>query len=80
MDRLEIEQKVKEIVALQFHMTMDEITMSSHFVQDLLADSLDVVELVMAFEDRFDISVEDDRLDDILTVQGAVDVLVKELE
>lgn len=79
MDKLEIEQKVKEIVALQFGVPLDEILPSHDFINDLNADSLDSVELVMCVEDRFDMSIQDEDAERLLTVQSVVDFLEKQL-
>jgi acyl carrier protein len=67
----EIEQKVKTIVAKQLNI-QDEIKSSNSFVDDLGADSLDVVELVMAFEEEFGIDIPDDKAESIKTVADAV--------
>ena len=67
----EIEQKVKTIVAKQLNI-QDEIKSSNSFVDDLGADSLDVVELVMAFEEEFGIDIPDDKAESIKKVADAV--------
>ncbi len=79
MTRLEIESKVKEVVALQFGVELDDLKMESHFNKDLNADSLDAVELVMCIEDRFDISIPDDDANNIITVKSVVDFVEKKL-
>jgi len=78
MDRTEIEQKVKEIVALQFGLSLNEIEMGHNIVSDLNADSLDSVELVMCVEDRFNISIQDEDAERLLTIQSIVDFLEKQ--
>ena len=69
----DIEQRVKKIVAEQLGVAEDEIKLESSFVDDLGADSLDTVELVMALEDEFEIDIPDDQAEKITTVQQAVD-------
>jgi len=71
------EEQVKKIVAE--HLVIDEskVTSSSKFIEDLGADSLDTVELVMAFEEKFEIEIPDDAAETIVTVQNAVDYIVK---
>ena len=69
----DIEQRVKKIVAEQLGVAEDEIKLESSFVDDLGADSLDTVELVMALEDEFEIESPDEQAEKITTVQQAVD-------
>ena len=69
----DIEQRVKKIVAEQLGVAEDEIKLESSFVDDLGADSLDTVELVMALEDEFEIEIRDEQAEKITTVQQAVD-------
>ena len=63
---------VKEVVAEQLGVNADEIKEDSKFVEDLGADSLDVVELVMALEEKFDIEIPDESAESIATVTDAV--------
>ncbi len=77
MSRIEIESKVKEIIALQFGMTLDEITIDTNFLTDLNADSLDAVEVVMSVEDRFDISIPDEDANNLTTIRSVVDYVEK---
>lgn len=79
MDRIEIELKVRKMVALQYECTFDEIDMTTNFVLDLQADSLDFVEAVIAFEDRFNIDIEDEDAESLLTVGSAVDYVTRRL-
>jgi acyl carrier protein len=72
----EIAQKVMEIIAQNLDVKRDDIKPASSFVQDLNADSLDIVELVMAIEKEFDISIPDEEAEKIRTVQDAVDYIV----
>ena len=67
-----IEERVKKIVVEQLGVKEDEVTNSASFVDDLGADSLDNVELVMAFEEQFDIEIPDDAAEHIQTVGDAV--------
>jgi len=64
--------EVKEVVAEQLGVNVDEIKEDSKFVDDLGADSLDVVELVMALEEKFDIEIPDENAEGIATVADAV--------
>ena len=72
-----IEQRVKKIVAEQLGVNEADIKTESSFVDDLGADSLDTVELVMAFEEAFDIEIPDEDAEKIRTVQDAVDYIGK---
>lgn len=67
--------KVKEIVVQQLGVDADAVTMSSSFVDDLGADSLDIVELIMAFEEAFDIEIPDADAEKISTVGDAVEYI-----
>ena len=70
-----VDEKVKNIVAEQLGVEMDKITNESKFIDDLGADSLDIVELVMAFEEEFDCEIPDTDADKIKTLGEAVDYL-----
>jgi len=67
--------KLQNIVALQLGIEADQVTPESNFTQQLGADSLDVVELVMAFEEAFEIDINDDAAGQIATVQDALDFI-----
>jgi acyl carrier protein len=74
-DMDEIEQKVIDIVAEQMGVDKAEITRETNFVNDLNADSLDTVELVMEFEDEFEMSIPDEEAEKIQTVGQAIDYI-----
>jgi acyl carrier protein len=72
-----VEEKVKQIVIEQLGVDEGEVTSSASFVDDLGADSLDRVELVMAFEEAFDVEIPDEDAEKISTVQDAIDYIGK---
>jgi len=72
-----IEDKVIEIISEQMGADKTEITRETSFINDLNADSLDTVELVMEFEDEFDMSIPDEEAEKIQTVGAAIDYIVK---
>ncbi len=72
-----IENKVKKIIIDQLDVTEDEVTPQASFVDDLGADSLDTVEMVMAFEEEFSIEIPDEDAEKIKTVQDAIDYIQK---
>ena len=67
-----VEDKVKEIIVDQLGVDPGEVTENAHFIEDLGADSLDTVELVMAFEEEFDIEIPDEDAEKIITVGDAI--------
>jgi acyl carrier protein len=67
-----IEQKVKNIIADQLGVGEEEIKPAASFIEDLGADSLDIVELVMAMEEEFEVEIPDEEAENIKTVQDAV--------
>ena len=73
----EIQAKVIQIISEQLGKDESEIKMSSHFIEDLDADSLDTVELVMALEEEFEIDIPDEAAEKITTVESAVDFIVE---
>lgn len=75
MSQEEIFEKVKKIVSEQLGVDASEVTPEASFANDLGADSLDVVELVMALEEEFDIEIPDEAAEKIETVQAAVDFI-----
>ena len=68
----EVQDKVVEIVCNQLEISKEDVTPDSSLVEDLGADSLDTVELVMAFEEEFGVEIPDDAAERILTVKDAV--------
>jgi len=68
-----VEERVKKIVAEQLGVKLDEVTNDSSFVEDLGADSLDTVELVMALEEEFETEIPDEEAEKITKVQEAID-------
>ncbi len=71
-----VESKVVEIVSEQMGVDKSEITRETSFINDLNADSLDTVELVMEFEDEFDMSIPDEEAEKIQTVGAAIDYII----
>ncbi len=76
---MDVQAKVKEIIVVQLGVDADKVTPEASFVDDLGADSLDVVELVMAFEEEFGVEIPDEAAEKIATVQNAVDYLTKNM-
>ena len=72
-----IEERVKQIVAEQLGVDEDQVTNEAAFMDDLGADSLDTVELVMALEEEFDVEISDEDAEKIQKVQDAVDYINK---
>lgn len=70
-----IEQKVKSIIADQLGVGEDEIKPTSSFIEDLGADSLDIVELVMAMEEEFEVEIPDEEAEKITSVKQAIDYI-----
>ena len=70
-----VEERVKKIVCDQMGTTPDKVTPETSFINDLGADSLDTVELVMEFEDEFDISIPDEDAEKIQTVGNAIEYI-----
>ncbi len=72
-----IENKVIDIISEQMGVDKNEISRKTSFINDLNADSLDTVELVMEFEDEFDMSIPDEEAEKIQTVGASIDYIVK---
>lgn len=75
-----IYNKIKGIIAIQFNVNEDDITKDTSFKDTLNADSLDLVELIMAFEDEFGLEVEDEEMESIKTVGDAVEYITNAIE
>ncbi len=75
----EQEAKIKQIIAEKLGVSEDKVTPQASFVDDLGADSLDQVELIMAFEDAFDIDIPDEDAEKMKTVKDAIDYLASKL-
>ncbi len=76
---MSIEQEVKEIIVAQLGVEEDKVTADAHFTEDLGADSLDTVELVMAFEEKFGIEVPDEEAEKLHTL-GEVVAYINEIQ
>jgi len=70
-----IEERVKKIIVEQLGIDEQEVTEEAHFVEDLGADSLDTVELVMAFEEEFNLEIPDEDAEKIAKVKDAIEYL-----
>lgn len=77
VDRKTVEEKVINIICEQMGAEKENITLETSFINDLNADSLDTVELVMEFEDEFDMSIPDEEAEKIQTVGAAVDYIMQ---
>ena len=75
-----VEARVKEIVEQQLGVKPEEVTNDASFVDDLGADSLDTVELVMALEEAFETEIEDEEAEKITTVQQAIDYIKSRMQ
>jgi acyl carrier protein len=75
----EIEAKVKKIIEEKLSVNADQITNEARFAEDLKADSLDTVELVMALEDEFGLDIPDEEAEKIKTVQNAIDYITSKV-
>ena len=74
-----VDERVKEIIVEQLGVEAGDVTPAAKFIEDLGADSLDTVELVMAFEEEFDIEIPDDAAEHIQTVGDAVKFIAERL-
>lgn len=69
------ESQVKQVIANQLQVNLNDISNDSSFIEDLGADSLDIVELVMAMEEHFNLEIPDDEAEKIQTVQDAINYI-----
>ncbi|MGI5853433.1 MAG: acyl carrier protein [Bacillota bacterium] len=76
---MDVFAQVKELVVQQLGVDEDQVTISASFIEDLQADSLDIVELVMALEERFNIQIPDEDAEKIVTVGDAVNYITENL-
>ena len=72
---MSVEERVQKIVCEQLGVSLEEVKLGASFIDDLGADSLDTVELVMAFEEEFEIEIPDEEAEEIATVKNAVDYI-----
>lgn len=75
-----IKEKVREIITTQLGVTENEVTDEAAFIEDLGADSLDTVELIMQFEEEFDIEISDEDAEKLTTVGKAIEYLEEKLK
>ncbi|MGQ9470932.1 MAG: acyl carrier protein [Candidatus Aminicenantales bacterium] len=80
MDREELFKKVREVVADKLSISEEQVTENASFVEDLGADSLDTVELVMALEEKFGLDIPDEEAEKLSTVGKAVDYIMSRLK
>jgi acyl carrier protein len=73
--KVEVLDKIKRIIAEQLGIDEDEVVPEASFIDDLGADSLDIVELIMAFEEEFDLEIPDEDAEKIKTVQNVIDYI-----
>ncbi|MBW1999228.1 MAG: acyl carrier protein [Deltaproteobacteria bacterium] len=73
----DVEEKVKKIICEQLDVAEEDVVPEASFVDDLGADSLDQVELIMAMEEEFDLSISDEEAEKITTVKDAIDFITK---
>ncbi len=79
MKREEVLEKVREIIADKLGVDIDDVVEEASLLEDLQADSLDLVDLVMVFEEEFDIKIEDEELEKIKTVKDVVDGIMSKI-
>ena len=76
---VKVESRVREIICEQLGVSEDEVQAEASFIEDIGADSLDIVELVMALEEEFDVNVEEEELEGVTTIQGAFSLVESKL-
>ena len=74
---MSVEDKVKKIIAEKLSVDIAEVVPEASFVDDLGADSLDLVELIMSMEEEFDIEISDEKAEELVTVKDAIDYVVE---
>lgn len=79
MERKEIEERVRKVLAEQLARDLDEVTLEASFEDDLDADSLDLVEAVLALEEEFGIEIPEEEMEGVKTVKEAVDLAASKL-
>ncbi len=79
-DNAEVLAKVKEMIASHLGKSEEEITPDSSFIEDLGADSLDLVELIMSMEDEFGLEISDEDAENIITVQDAINFIQRSMK
>ena len=80
MSEQEILEKLQSIISIQLGIDKEKVVPTADFTKELGADSLDVVELVMAFEEEFEIDIEDEVAGEMSTVQDALDYIIENQE
>lgn len=80
MNRKTVEGKVIDIITDQLSLREDEIQADSRFVDDLGADSLDIVELIMEMEEEFDVEIPDEDIENMLSVKDVIDYILNNLK
>ncbi len=70
---MSVEDKIKKIIAEKLSVDLVEIVLEANFIDDLGADSLDLVELIMSMEEEFDIEISDEKAEELVTVKDAID-------
>ena len=79
MSKVNVEEKVRDLVAELFEIKRDEINLDSRFVEDLGADSLENVEMIMALDEAFGLEIPDEDAEKLLTVREAVEYIQKNI-
>jgi len=74
-----VEERVKEIIAEQLGLEKDDIQLEASFIDDLGADSLDIVEMIMTIEDEYDVEISDDDAEKLGTVQAAINYIKEKM-
>ena len=73
---MSVEDKIKKIIAEKLSVDLSEIVPEANFIDDLGADSLDLVELIMSMEEEFDIEISDEKAEELVTVKDAIDYVM----